>query len=86
MENYDGEQFPVGDAHFLFFVMKGEFFMYQALYRKWRPAFFDDVVGQEHITSILKSPGKLTRLRYATFQHSHKTINHHTRTSVGSAE
>ena len=29
--------------------------MYQALYRKWRPAFFDDVVGQEHITSILKS-------------------------------
>lgn len=28
--------------------------MHQALYRKWRPQSFDDVCGQEHITSILK--------------------------------
>ena len=28
--------------------------MHQALYRKWRPQIFDDVCGQEHITSILK--------------------------------
>ncbi len=28
--------------------------MYQAFYRKWRPQTFDDVCGQEHITSILK--------------------------------
>ena len=28
--------------------------MHQALYRKWRPQIFDDVYGQEHITSILK--------------------------------
>ncbi len=28
--------------------------MYQAFYRKWRPQTFDDVYGQEHITSILK--------------------------------
>ena len=28
--------------------------MHQALYRKWRPKSFDDVCGQEHITSILK--------------------------------
>lgn len=28
--------------------------MQQALYRKWRPQVFDDVYGQEHITSILK--------------------------------
>ena len=28
--------------------------MHQALYRKWRPQVFDDVYGQEHITSILK--------------------------------
>ena len=28
--------------------------MYQALYRKWRPRTFDDVVGQEHITQTLK--------------------------------
>lgn len=29
--------------------------MYQALYRKWRPKTFDDVVGQEHITVTLKN-------------------------------
>ena len=28
--------------------------MHQALYRKWRPTTFDDVCGQEHITSVLK--------------------------------
>ena len=28
--------------------------MHQALYRKWRPKSFDEVHGQEHITSILK--------------------------------
>ena len=28
--------------------------MHQALYRKWRPDVFDDVYGQEHITSVLK--------------------------------
>ena len=28
---------------------------YKALYRKWRPAIFSDVIGQEHITSVLKS-------------------------------
>ena len=28
--------------------------MHQALYRKWRPRTFDDVCGQEHITSVLQ--------------------------------
>ncbi len=28
--------------------------MHQALYRKWRPRNFDEVSGQDHITSILK--------------------------------
>ena len=28
--------------------------MHQAFYRKWRPRTFDEVCGQEHITSILK--------------------------------
>ncbi len=28
--------------------------MHQALYRKWRPKNFDEVCGQDHITSILK--------------------------------
>ncbi len=27
---------------------------HQALYRKWRPTTFSDVVGQDHITSVLK--------------------------------
>ena len=29
--------------------------MYQALYRKWRPKTFEDVVGQDHITLTLKN-------------------------------
>ena len=28
---------------------------YQALYRKWRPMRFDDVVGQEHVTTTIKN-------------------------------
>ncbi len=28
--------------------------MHQALYRKWRPQTFDEVYGQEHITSVLR--------------------------------
>ena len=28
--------------------------MYQALYRKWRPKTFSDVIGQDHITETLK--------------------------------
>ena len=31
--------------------------MYQALYRKWRPSTFDDVVGQSHITDTLTAKG-----------------------------
>ncbi len=37
--------------------------MYQALYRKWRPQTFDDVVGQEQVTQTLKNQiinGKLS--------------------------
>lgn len=28
---------------------------YQAIYRRWRPMVFDDVIGQEHITKTLKN-------------------------------
>ena len=28
---------------------------YTALYRKWRPAGFDDVKGQDHIVAALKN-------------------------------
>ncbi len=31
--------------------------MYQALYRKWRPKTFSDVVGQEHITQTSAKAG-----------------------------
>ena len=39
--------------------------MYQALYRKWRPQVFDDVVGQEHITETLKNQVRTNRLSHA---------------------
>ncbi|MBQ0124840.1 MAG: DNA polymerase III subunit gamma/tau, partial [Clostridiales bacterium] len=39
--------------------------MYQALYRKWRPQVFDDVYGQEHITSILKSEVTTGKISHA---------------------
>ena len=39
--------------------------MYQALYRKWRPSVFDDVVGQEHVTSILKSEVENGKISHA---------------------
>ena len=39
--------------------------MYQALYRKWRPRTFDDVVGQEHITETLKQQVAGDRLSHA---------------------
>lgn len=39
--------------------------MYRALYRKWRPSVFDDVVGQEHITSILRSEVENGKLSHA---------------------
>ena len=39
--------------------------MYQALYRKWRPRTFDDVVGQEHITETLKRQTASGRLSHA---------------------
>lgn len=28
---------------------------YQALYRKWRPRTFDDVIGQPYVVSTLKN-------------------------------
>lgn len=31
---------------------------YQALYRKWRPLVFDDVVGQRHVTDTIKNEVK----------------------------
>ena len=39
--------------------------MYQALYRKWRPRTFDEVVGQTHITDTLKRQVDGDRLSHA---------------------
>ena len=39
--------------------------MYQALYRKYRPKTFDEVVGQEHITSTLKSQVQTGKIGHA---------------------
>ena len=39
--------------------------MYQALYRKWRPQTFSDVVGQEHITSVLQYQTENDKLSHA---------------------
>lgn len=39
--------------------------MYQALYRKWRPLVFSDMVGQSHITGTLKNEVKENKLGHA---------------------
>ena len=39
--------------------------MYQALYRKWRPSTFDEVIGQEHITQTLKNQIIANKLSHA---------------------
>ena len=39
--------------------------MYQALYRKWRPKTFDEVIGQEHITETLKNQVRTGHLSHA---------------------
>jgi len=39
--------------------------MSQALYRKWRPQTFDQVVGQEHITSTLRNAIAAGRISHA---------------------
>ena len=38
---------------------------YKALYREWRPKTFDDVVGQEHITTTLKNEILNDRIAHA---------------------
>ncbi len=49
---------------FIFYICLGVRALYKALYRKYRPTTFDDVCGQEHITSILK-------YQCANSKHSH---------------
>lgn len=39
--------------------------MYQVLYRKYRPATFEDVVGQSHVTDTLRNELRLGRVHHA---------------------
>ena len=39
--------------------------MYKALYRKWRPLTFDDVISQQHITETLKNQIKSGNVGHA---------------------
>lgn len=39
--------------------------MYKTLYRKWRPKTFEDVIGQDHVTKILKNEVALKRISHA---------------------
>lgn len=39
--------------------------MHQALYRKYRPRLFDDVCGEEHITSVLRYEAKMSKFSHA---------------------
>ena len=39
--------------------------MYKALYRKWRPLTFDDVISQQHITETLKNQIRTGRTAHA---------------------
>ena len=47
-----------------FFLERGRA-LYQALYRKWRPLQFADVIGQRHITDTLRSQLAAGRLSHA---------------------
>ena len=47
-----------------FFIIQ-EVPMYQVLYRKYRPRFFADVYGQDHVTSTLKNEIKEGRISHA---------------------
>ena len=40
---------------------------YTALYREWRPKNFEDVVGQEHITTTLKNQIQMIELLMLIF-------------------
>ena len=39
--------------------------MAKALYRKYRPKTFDEVLGQEHVTSVLKNQIKTGKISHA---------------------
>ncbi len=47
------------------YFYRGGGFLYQALYRKWRPRTFEEISGQQHITKILQMQCKENRVSHA---------------------
>ncbi|MBE6542465.1 MAG: DNA polymerase III subunit gamma/tau [Ruminococcaceae bacterium] len=41
------------------------YLLHQALYRKYRPRIFDDVCGEDHVTSVLKYESKTSKFSHA---------------------
>lgn len=50
---------------YLCFPKRGNLMSYQALYRKWRPDHFDDLVGQDHIVRTLTNQVEANRTSHA---------------------
>ena len=50
----DIQRLPLRDRWIFIQADRRDKQMHQAFYRKWRPQIFDDVYGQEHITSVLR--------------------------------
>jgi DNA polymerase-3 subunit gamma/tau len=46
-------------------MLLGDYLMYQALYRQWRPQTFADMVGQEHVARTLQNALEQGRLAHA---------------------
>ena len=65
IEFYFAASEPQNSARLLTSIDCGGENLYQALYRKWRPQVFDDVVGQQHITETLKNQVRTDRLSHA---------------------
>ena len=61
---YDNRWTACSFLSFHYFREAGES-LYQVLYRKWRPQRFEDVAGQEHITTTLKNEIIEGRLNHA---------------------
>ena len=47
------------------FQKRGSFSVYKALYRKYRPATFSDMVGEEHVRTVLKRQCETGRISHA---------------------
>ena len=56
---------PISVGVFKIKRIGGVFVAYKAIYRKWRPLVFEDVVGQGHVTKTLKNQILNDRISHA---------------------